>query len=124
MWSAATNPATTRFGGSDMIVRLWSAHAGELQSQAYLDHLRGNVLPRLRGLDGYAGATLLSRRMEGEVEVLVATLWRSLEAIREFAGPDLEAAVVADEAATLLSKFDRRVRHYELTMTDVPEGSR
>ena len=106
-----------------MIVRLWSAHVGELQSRAYLDHVRGNVLPRLRALDGYAGATILSRRIEGKVEILVATLWRSLEAICEFAEPDLEAAVVANEAAALLSKFDRRVRHYELTMTDVPEGS-
>ena len=106
-----------------MIVRLWSAHVGEPQSQAYLDHVRGKVLPSLRGLDGYAGATILSRRMEGKVEILVATLWRSLEAICEFAEPDLEAAVVANEAAALLSKFDRCVRHYELAMADIPDGS-
>jgi len=57
-------------------------------------------------------------RLDGEIEIVVETTWRSLESIRNFTGPDLEAAVVADEAAALLTSFDRRVRHCEIVATD------
>ena len=101
-----------------MIARLWSARATPAQAPAYVEHLRTQVLPAVRGVDGYAGAQLLQRPGPDEVEILVITWWRSLEAIRGFAGDDLEGAVVADEAAALLTDFDRRVRHYELVVGD------
>ena len=101
-----------------MIARLWSARATPAQAPAYVEHLRTQVLPAVRGVDGYVGAQLLQRAGPDEVEILVITWWRSLEAIRGFAGDELEGAVVADEAATLLTDFDRRVRHYELVVRD------
>ena len=101
-----------------MIARLWSARTTPAQAPAYVEHLRTQVLPAVRGVDGYAGAQLLQRAGPDEVEILVITWWRSLEAIRGFAGDDLEGAVVADEAAALLTDFDRRVRHYELVISD------
>ncbi len=69
-------------------------------------------------MDGYAGAMLLERDLSDAVEVVVITLWRSLDAIRGFAGADLEAAVVTDAAAALLTRFDDRVQHYELVVKD------
>ena len=101
-----------------MIARLWSARATPPQARAYVHYLETHVLPALRKLDGYAGAMLLERRACGDVEIVVVTWWRSLDAIRAFAGADLEEAVVADEAAALLTHFDRRVRHYELVVQD------
>jgi heme-degrading monooxygenase HmoA len=106
-----------------MIARLWSARASVPQSRAYLEHFDRSIVPKLRELEGYVGATVLTRRTDREVEILVATLWQSLEAIQHFAGPDVEAAVVAAEAAVLLNEFDRRVRHFEVASTDQPEGS-
>jgi hypothetical protein len=41
------------------------------------------------------------------------TFFDDLDAIRAFAGADVEAAVVAAEAREVLVRFDRRVRHYE-----------
>jgi heme-degrading monooxygenase HmoA len=101
-----------------MIARVWSAKATQAQAPAYVEHLRTQVLPKVRALDGYAGALLLERPLTGEVEVVVITFWRSVEAIRGFAGSDLEAAVVAEEAAALLTQFDRRVLHYEVAVSD------
>jgi heme-degrading monooxygenase HmoA len=75
-------------------------------------------LPILRKLDGFAGVLLLQRAVSGAVEIIVITFWESLEAIRGFAGPNLETAVVADEAAALLTHFDRQVRHYEVIVKE------
>jgi heme-degrading monooxygenase HmoA len=101
-----------------MIARVWSAQATPAQAPDYAEHLRASVLPALRSVDGYAGGMLLQRAVPGAVEIQVVTFWRSVEAVRGFAGDDPEAAVVADEAAALLTQFDRRVRHYEVAVRD------
>src|SRR5262249_14357231 len=102
----------------DMIARVWSAQAAGAQAPAYIEHLRGQVLPKLQALDGYAGAWLFERPLASNVEIVVTTFWRSVEAIRAFAGDELDRAVVADEAAALLTQFDRRVRHYEVAVAE------
>ena len=101
-----------------MIARFWSARATADGARAYAGHLRTHVLPAVKQVDGYAGAVLLEREGSAAVEILVITWWQSLDAIRRFAGPDPEEAVVADDAAALLTTFDRRVRHYELVVKD------
>jgi len=101
-----------------MIARMWSAQATPAQAPAYVEHLRNQVLPNLSSVDGYGGAQLLERTIAGRVEILVITFWRSVDAIRAFAGDDLERAVVAPEAAAMLAEFDRRVRHYDVVVRD------
>ena len=101
-----------------MIARLWTARTTPAQAPAYAEHLRTQVLPAVRAMDGYGGAMLLERAVPGAVEVMVLTFWRSVDSIRGFAGADVEGAVVAEEAAALLTQFDRRVRHYEVAVQD------
>jgi heme-degrading monooxygenase HmoA len=101
-----------------MIARVWSARTTDAQAPAYVEHLRTQVLPAIRQVEGYGGALLLECAAAEAVEIIVLTFWRSLDAIRGFAGADLEGAVVAEEAAALLTQFDRRVRHYEVVVQE------
>jgi heme-degrading monooxygenase HmoA len=101
-----------------MIARLWSARTTAQNWPAYERHFNESVLPELRGITGYIGANLLKRADAGEIEITVLTLWRSLESIDAFAKPDREAAVVAPLAASVLTTYDRRVRHYEVAALD------
>jgi hypothetical protein len=41
------------------------------------------------------------------------TFFDDLDAVRGFAGPDYERAVVAGEARQVLIRFDEQVGHYE-----------
>jgi len=111
--ASSTPPAGT-------ILRQWTAHTRETLWPSYLNHFSRNVLPELHRVKGYLGARLFVRRADGKVEILVETIWRSLESCRNFAGPDLESAVVAEEAAALLTDFDLRVRHFEIAVVDLP----
>jgi heme-degrading monooxygenase HmoA len=106
-----------------MIARLWSARTRRALAPSYLNHFRRNVQRELRKVDGFAGATVLTRPLPKGVEILVTTFWRSLQAIDAFAGPDREVAVVAPEAAALLTNYDRRVRHYDLAISNLPTGA-
>ena len=99
------------------ILRNWSARATEAQLPKYLEHFSKNVLPELGRVNGFLGVTVSVYHGANEAEILVETTWRSLEAIRAFAGDDLEAAVVPPEAAALLTNFDRRVRHCEIAIS-------
>ena len=99
------------------ILRQWTARTRPEQWPRYQAHFSRKVLPELRDVEGFLGATLFARHVDDEVEILVETSWRSLDAIRTFAGPDLETAVVAPEAAALLTDFDTRVRHYETAIS-------
>ena len=100
------------------ILRQWSARTAEAQLPEYLEHFSNSVLPELRRVGGFLGATVSTRHGANEAQIFVETTWRSLDAIRAFAGPDLEAAVVAPEAAALLTDFDRRVRHSQVRLSD------
>ena len=100
------------------VMRRWTARTAKAQLPKYLEHFSKNVLPELRRVHGYLGAAVFLRRLEREIEIVVETNWDSLESIRNFAGPDLEAAVVAPVAAALLTGFDRRALHSEIVLTD------
>lgn len=101
-----------------MIARLWSARATKTQSTQYLEHFWQSVVPSLRTHTGYVWSNVLVRSQGDAVEILVTTVWQSLQAIDSFAGADREIAVVAHEAAALLTDYDRRVRHYEVAQMD------
>jgi heme-degrading monooxygenase HmoA len=106
-----------------MIARVWTARTTSAQSDSYVHHFEQAVRPELRRVAGFLGATVGTRPSPGSVEILVTTYWTSWAAIDSFAGLDREAAVVAPEAAALLSDYDRRVRHYEVAIAEFPSGS-
>jgi len=105
-----------------MIARLWSARTTPALSDSYLQHFTQAVRPELGRVVGFLGAMVSTRPAPGSVEILVTTYWTSFAAIDSFAGADREAAVVAAEAAALLTDYDKRVRHYEVAIADFPSG--
>ena len=103
-----------------MIARVWSARTTPALSSAYLEHFSQRVQPELERIDGFLGFAVCTRSAPGGTEVLVTTFWNSFAAIDAFAGRDRESAVVAAEAAALLTDYDRRVRHYEVALSSFP----
>lgn len=100
-----------------MIARVWHGWAAPENADAYEQLLRAHVLPGINRISGFRGAYLLRDDGPDEVEFVTVTLFDSLDAVREFAGDDYEAAVVPPEAQRLLSRFDERSRHYETLVT-------
>lgn len=97
-----------------MVIREWRGRTHTNRAGEYPTHFRTKVVPELRNVPGFIGATL-SKRGEGErLEFVVLTRWQSLDAIRAFAGADLERAVVEPGAVAALTDYDQTVRHYEV----------
>jgi len=98
-----------------MIARIWRGQTTEANAEAYDNFLTSKIFPSLEKISGHRGAYLLRRRDGGHTEFLVMTLWESIEAIRQFAGDNVDTAVVEPEARAILSDFDHFVRHYEIS---------
>lgn len=105
-----------------MIARLWSARCEAAAAPAYATHLRDAVLPAMRHLHGYRGATLLEGRADADVHLTVITWWDSLDDVRAFAGDDVSRAVVAEEARRLLTQFDESVQHCTVRLDERVSG--
>ena len=97
-----------------MISRHWTGLAKAGCTGAYVEHLQTETFPAIRKLPGFVDASILSRVVAEGVEFLVVTQWESLDAIRAFAGEQLDEAVVPAEVRDMMIKYDRQVRHYEV----------
>ncbi|HEY8547994.1 MAG TPA: antibiotic biosynthesis monooxygenase [Acidimicrobiales bacterium] len=100
-----------------MIVRVWKGWARPGLADRYEAHYRSEVAAHLQGVDGFLGARLLRREADGEVELVSMTYFRDLDAVRAFAGPTYEQAVVEDAARAVLTRFEETVAHFDVAVT-------
>jgi uncharacterized protein YciI/heme-degrading monooxygenase HmoA len=100
--------------GQGTILRMWRARATVEKSSDYIEHATKKVFPSLSAIEGHRGAYLLRRAVDGAIELVVLTLWESMDAVRKFAGVKPEKAVVEPEARTALTAFDESVTHFEV----------
>jgi heme-degrading monooxygenase HmoA len=100
-----------------MVARHWRGWTKSENADAYEKLLTETVLPGLKKISGYRGGYVLRNDGPEEVEFLVLNLFESLEAVRQFAGPDFTVAVFEPEARRLLSKVEPLARHYDVRMS-------
>jgi len=97
-----------------MIARLWHGVTSHENTNEYENLLRAEILPGIHRVEGYRGAYLLRREVPEGAEFVTLTIFDSMDAVRRFAGEDVESAVVPEEARRLLARFDRRSVHYTI----------
>lgn len=101
---------------SNGVLRMWKGRATAAKAADYALHASEKVFPQVQSLPGHRGAYLLRRSVGNTVEFLVMTLWASMDAVRGFAGPEPEKAVVEPAARAVLSDFDEIATHYEVVV--------
>jgi len=106
-----------------MVTRIWRGWTAPHNAQVYQDLLLAEIFPGIakRGVPGYRGVSLARRDLGDQVE-FVTTMWfDSIGAVKAFAGPEYEIAVVPPAAREVLERFDERCAHYE-TIVPPPAG--
>ncbi len=99
-----------------MISRIWHGWTTPENADTYENLLKDEIFTGIadRNIRGYRGIQLLRRSAGGEVEFITEMWFDSLDAVREFAGEDYEAAVVPPNARKVLAHFDARSQHYQV----------
>jgi heme-degrading monooxygenase HmoA len=107
-----------------MISRIWHGWTTLGNADAYEALLKEEIFAGIqnRRIRGFKGIQLLRRQVGEEVEFVTIMAFDSLDAVREFAGEDYEAAVVPEKARAVLSRFDARSQHYEIRAERSGEG--
>jgi len=97
-----------------MIVRMWHGRVPTSKADAYREFTNARAIPDYQSVKGNISVHVLERR-EGEVtHFITLTFWESLEAIKGFAGDDVETAKYYPEDKDFLLEFEPTVVHYEV----------
>ena len=97
-----------------MIVRMWHGRVPTSKAKAYREFTNGRAIPDYKSVPGNQSVYVLERK-DGEItHFITLTFWDSLDAIRGFAGEDVERAKYYPEDSDFLLEFEPKVVHYEV----------
>ena len=97
-----------------MVERHWKGLVKKDNKEDYIHHLTTDTFVSLNKMNGFLGSKLLTKETDEAIEFLVITLWESLESIKEFAGEDINTAVVPDHIEDLFIDYEFYVTHYDV----------
>jgi heme-degrading monooxygenase HmoA len=103
-----------------MIARTWRGATNANDAEAYLEYLHQTGFAEYRKTAGNRGVLGLRRIVNDRAEFLLVSLWDSEEAIRQFAGDDIEKAVFYPEDERFLVDRENHVSHYEVVFDTAP----
>jgi heme-degrading monooxygenase HmoA len=101
-----------------MIARIWRGVVATDDADVYGRYIDDTGFSAYQETPGNQGAWLLRRDEDGRTEFLAFTLWESVDAIKAFAGEDIEAAVYYAEDERYLIEGEDWVRHYSIEKPD------
>jgi heme-degrading monooxygenase HmoA len=97
-----------------MIARTWRGTVRTADAGHYAGYIRDTGFAEYGRTPGNRGAWLLRRDEAGTTEFLTLSLWDTVDAIRAFAGEDIEAAVLYPEDERYLIDGGADIRHFEV----------
>jgi heme-degrading monooxygenase HmoA len=96
-----------------MIARTWTGAVGSDDADEYAKYIEATGFAEYAQTSGNRGAWMLRRDEGDRTEFITLSLWESEDAIRAFAGDDIEAAVLYPEDERYLIG-ESSIRHYEV----------
>jgi heme-degrading monooxygenase HmoA len=103
-----------------VIARIWTGEVARADAEVYADYIRETGFREYGETAGNRGAWLLRRDDGDTTRFLALSMWDSAEAIRTFAGDDIEAAVLYPEDERYLRPGSSSITHYEVVDTVAP----
>jgi heme-degrading monooxygenase HmoA len=106
-----------------MIARIWRGITLAEKADDYLDYLRETGLRDYAKIAGNRGVKVLRRTQGEHCEIMLISLWDSMDAVRAFAGENPDRSVYYPEDEQYLLEMEPLVRHYEVVDVSGESGS-
>ncbi|MEO1573959.1 MAG: antibiotic biosynthesis monooxygenase [Pseudomonadota bacterium] len=97
-----------------MVIRMWHGRVRPQDAKRYRAFLEARAIPDYRSVPGNLSVRILERAEDDATHFITMTTWTSLDAIRGFAGDDLEKAKYYPEDQDFLLEFEPNVVHYDV----------
>ena len=100
-----------------MIARMWRGVVRPEHADEYALYIRDTGFAAYGQTAGNRGGWMLRRETGQVTEFITFSLWESEDAIRAFAGDDIETAVYYPEDERFLVEKEPKVRHFQVADT-------
>jgi heme-degrading monooxygenase HmoA len=98
-----------------MIARIWHGILKtKSEADEYADYVMQTGVKGAQATEGNRGVYVLKHVDEQRAEFLFISLWESFDAIRRFAGEDMENAVYHPRDKEFLLELEPKVKHFEV----------
>ena len=97
-----------------MMARIWRGRTSPGRADGYADFLRRTAYPDYGDVEGNRGWILLRSDREDAVELTFVSFWESMDALRRYAGDDVERPKYYPEDRAALLELPDRADHYEV----------
>ena len=104
-----------------MIARIWRGITLKEKADDYLAYLHETGLRDYAKTHGNRGVTILRRNQGEHCEIMLISLWESMDAVRAFAGENPDRSVYYPEDEHFLLQMEPLVRHYDVAEQITPE---
>src|ERR1700737_1236508 len=95
-----------------IIARKWHGAVPRAKSEEYLERMRTVALPDYKSTAGNRGAFCLHRVEADIAHFDMLTFWDDVDAIKRFAGEDIQVAKYYDFDRSFLIELEPTVQHY------------
>lgn len=118
----ARRPAAKKQAGAaragSVVARVWHGRTPAAKADEYYEYLREAGVKKILGIEGNLGVQVF-RRTEGDVtEFTVISYWESLDAIRRYAGDDIEKTRHLPRDPEYLLELEPTVKHHQVVLDE------
>lgn len=96
-----------------MITRVWRGRTSAARADEYEEFLKRTAYPDYGDVPGNNGWILLRRNDADSVEFMFVSFWKSMDAVRQYAGDHPERPKYYPEDKAALLELPERVEHFE-----------
>jgi heme-degrading monooxygenase HmoA len=100
-----------------MIARIWHGRTLTAKADEYEKYLNASGVERILKTQGNHGVEVLRKTDGPRTDFIVISYWESIDAVKRFAGPNFERAVIMDRDKEFLIEVEPNVLHYEVVRT-------
>jgi heme-degrading monooxygenase HmoA len=100
---------------ADLIARIWHGILkSKSQAEEYAEYMSQTGVKDLQATQGNRGVYVLRRVDDTRAEFVFISLWESFDAVRRFAGEDVDKAVYYPRDSDFLVELEPKVTHFEV----------
>lgn len=98
------------------IIRTWKGWTTLENAPIYEEMLVNEVFPAVkqRGIHGLEKVSISVQEKEKEVEFFLMLQFDNIISVKLFSGEEYELAYIPDNAKKVLSRYDKKAKHYKL----------
>jgi heme-degrading monooxygenase HmoA len=101
-----------------LIARVWAGRTPASKADEYYSYLVEAGIKKIQAIKGNLGVQVFKRIDKDIAEFTVISYWESLDAIRKFAGDDIEKTHHLPRDAEYLLELPPTVKHYEVLLNE------